>query len=89
MDMSVIKRMVEINGTLFVINRAFLAFGIGRLRYGKPFSSDESGTAVVMVVGTFLIALAMFIIIRQPIDALSDTILVYFVEAPDCTAEKE
>jgi hypothetical protein len=77
----VISRVIGMNLLLFTLGGALVAFGIGYLSYDR--GGTDLTNSILMAVGTGMITLAIFSLLQQPIRAISDTILVCFVEEPD------
>jgi hypothetical protein len=78
----VIGRAVTINFVLFTVGGAVLSYGIGSLVY-KDEPWHRSSAAIAMALAGAMVSLAIFLVLEQPIRALSDTILVCFAEAPE------
>jgi hypothetical protein len=77
----IINRILGLNLLVFTLAAGFGSFGIGALAF------EDNGTdhafAILMLIAAVMLTLAIFIVLEQPIRAISDTLLVCFVEAPD------
>jgi hypothetical protein len=77
----VITRVLLLNLLLFAVGAGLIGFGVGYAVFdGK---SDDSDVPALVAIGTAMITIAIFVVLEQPIRAMSDTILVCFAEAPE------
>jgi hypothetical protein len=77
----VIGEAIGLNFLMFVIGGALLGYGIGNL--GFDHEPDDHRIAVLFALATAATTLAVFSVLEKQIRALSDTIIVCFVEAPE------
>lgn len=80
MNSCIISQSTNYNMYIFSIGAALTAYGIG---YGL-YRHDSSYAKVFMAAFTFAFAFALFELLRQPFVVISDTLLVCFVENPEC-----
>lgn len=80
MNSCIISNVTYYNMIVFSIGACLTGYGIGYGAYHKKSKYAQSFIAVY----SFVFAFSMFFILRQPFVVISDTLLLCFVENPEC-----
>jgi hypothetical protein len=78
---SVIGYSVGFNFLVFSVGAAALGFGVG-FAMGDEEEGTREALGIVVCLMTLLLTIGLFAVLRQPIGAISDTLLICFAEAP-------